>query len=157
MPASGQTTPPRTSRLVQLLPWLVLLTGMALSLWTWDALRQGAIKEAQIRFQFRAQQVETSLRERLHSNRLALQGGAALFAASDQVSRAEWRTYVSALGLADNYPGLQSMAMSCASRVPSAPMSSGSCAPRACRASTCRRPAHATNTPPSSTWSRQAA
>ncbi|MDD3529772.1 MAG: diguanylate cyclase [Gallionellaceae bacterium] len=109
MPASGQTTPPRTSRLVQLLPWLVLLTGMALSLWTWDALRQGAIKEAQIRFQFRAQQVETSLRERLHSNRLALQGGAALFAASDQVSRAEWRTYVSALGLADNYPGLQSM------------------------------------------------
>ena len=66
-------------------------------------------KEASERFAFRAKQVEESLRDRLHAYSLALQGGAALFAASREVSRAEWRAYVGALNLYHNYPGIQAM------------------------------------------------
>lgn len=64
------------------------------------------------RFVFRAQAIEAALRERLHDYAFLLQSGAGLLTGSEEVTRAEWRTYVTALQIDKHYPGVQGVGFS---------------------------------------------
>ena len=91
------------------LPWLVLLLAAGLSVLAWRFSVAAVEREARDAFEHRAEQIETAIRNRMQTYRLLLRGGAALFQASQVVSREEWRTYVASLNLSLHYPGILGM------------------------------------------------
>lgn len=91
------------------MPWLVLGGALWLTFLVWR-LNVAAIEhEARETFDRRAEQIETAIHNRIRSYAVLLQGGAGLFAASREVSRAEWRAYVESLNLSIQYPGILGM------------------------------------------------
>ncbi len=90
--------------------WLVLLVSLAVTaaLWQWSAARI----EEQMRadFQARAADIRHSLESRLAGYALVLRGAAALFSASDEVTREDWRQYVAGLQLRRELPAIQAVA-----------------------------------------------
>lgn len=102
---SGQ----RRSALAALLAFFLLF---ALTFWLWrDAADEGS-RIGRQRFDFKASEVQFAIEQRLLAYEQVLRGGTALFAASDEVSRAEWRAYVRMLKLERNYPGIQGVGFS---------------------------------------------
>lgn len=89
--------------------WLALGIGLVLSVVMWDNFRGHLAKRAEDRFEHRTEAARNTLVSRLKDYEQVLRGGAALFAASDDVTRGEWRTYVSALRLDASLPGVQGM------------------------------------------------
>lgn len=89
--------------------WVVLVLSLGVTGAVWYQLDQSVAREAQQKFEHRAQQIEATLRERLEDYRLALQAGLGLFASSTTVSREEWRTFVAAMQLPLHYSGIQGM------------------------------------------------
>ena len=69
-------------------------------------------ERAQSDFEFRAHEITERVRVRMRSYEQVLRGGAALFAASEDVSREDWNRYVASLDLAENYPGFQGIGYS---------------------------------------------
>src|SRR5574340_763821 len=92
--------------------WVVLLVCFSLTLAAWYELRSQAMKGARQQFDLHAQEVVGAIEERLRQHQQILLGGAGLFDASDSVSRAEWRTYIERLRLAEKYPGIQGVGFS---------------------------------------------
>ena len=88
------------------LSWLALFIGLLLTgLTTWQvkhASETSAIKD----FAFIAQQVTTTVEERLNAYALVLRGAAGLFNASGDVTRQEWEQYVSELQLMKDKSGI---------------------------------------------------
>ncbi len=64
-------------------------------------------ERAQDRFSHRAEARDNLLLSRMQATNRCCGAAAALFAASDEVSRAEWRAYVGALALDRSLPGIQ--------------------------------------------------
>lgn len=87
--------------------WLMLAIGLVLTLVLWLHFSAHFADQARDRFAHRAEAARNLLLSRMQAHEQVLRGGAALFAASDRVSRAEWRAYVSALALDESLPGIQ--------------------------------------------------
>ena len=87
--------------------WIVLLASLLITFNAWYIARDEAIKRAKARFDFRVKTIETEIYERLHAYELLLRGGSGLFATSDEVTRENWRTYVTKLQINQYYPGIQ--------------------------------------------------
>ncbi len=87
--------------------WLMLAIGLALTFGLWMHFSAHFAERAQDRFAHRAEAARNLLLSRMQAHEQVLRGGAALFAASDEVSRAEWRAYVGALALDRSLPGIQ--------------------------------------------------
>lgn len=91
------------------IPVLVLLFGLLLTrLAQLEHVRQ-AQQYAQQQFEFQAREVAQRISRQLQSHEQILLGAAALFAASEQVTREEWRAYVQPLRLDTNYPGIAAL------------------------------------------------
>lgn len=104
------------------LSWLALLIGLMLtSLATWEV-KKSSEKSAIKDFAFVAQQVTTTIENRLNAYALVLRGAAGLFGASGKVSRQEWDLYVSKLQLSKTMPG--AAGVNFAIRVPSSELAS---------------------------------
>lgn len=88
------------------LPWLVLAVTLGLTFLVWRLNVAAVEHEARDLFEHRAEQIETAIRIRMQAYQVLLQGGAGLFAASNEVSREEWRAYVDSLNLPAHYPGI---------------------------------------------------
>ncbi len=86
----------------------MLLSLLALAM-THAELRQRQIKDRDAAFARQAHGLHERLRERMHAYDEILKGAAGLHAASDHLSRADWRTYVSALQLDENHFGMQGL------------------------------------------------
>lgn len=90
----------------------VLALGLGLvvtaAVWTTESERLAARRDALVLE--RAGALAAQIRQRLVAYEIALRGGASLFAATDNPSRAQWRAYVSALALDADYPGVQGVA-----------------------------------------------
>jgi len=87
---------------------LFLLTAacsLTLTLGAWYSARSDAESEARNRFEFRVADMAEALRGRMLDYEQVLRGCIGLFAASDRVTRDEWRTYVGLLDLEQSYPG----------------------------------------------------
>lgn len=92
--------------------WIVLLTSLFISFFAWHLARGLTMERAHDRFAFRIKTIESALRERLRACEFLLRSGAGLFAASEEVTRAEWRKYVTELQFDKYYQGFQGLGCS---------------------------------------------
>jgi len=92
--------------------WIVLLASLVITFFTWYYARGLTMERAHDRFTFRIKTIESALRERLRACEFLLQSGAGLFAASEEVTWAEWRAYVTELQLDKYYQGVQGLGFS---------------------------------------------
>ncbi len=110
MAERGAPTP--LNRRPRLLAWVVLLSALTFTgLATWSTARAVQARE-RLRFQNSVRRTEDILRNRLDVYVNLLRGGAAYFTASDEVSRAEFGTYVRRLEVTRRYPGIQGIGFS---------------------------------------------
>ena len=91
--------------LLRLLPWAVLALGLSTTWLAWRDARETARFVTIAHFQSLARQSTDAIVDRIRSYRDANLGGAGLFRASEEVTRAEWRQYVDSLDLLRRHPG----------------------------------------------------
>src|SRR5215470_9341214 len=82
----------------------VFTLGLTLS--AWHLVGSSELRRAEAQFDGRVQAVVASISSRMAAYEQVLRGGVGLFNASQSVARSEWRAYVQALRVADNYPGI---------------------------------------------------
>lgn len=87
--------------------WIVLGFSLAVTWLAWSVSHGFVVERANERFQFETHDLRAAISKRMRDQELVLQGGVGLFAASENVSREEWRQYTETLALQKNYPGLQ--------------------------------------------------
>lgn len=85
----------------------VLAISLILTLVFWYFSAESFAHRGRDRFLYLAEKEKLTLLSRMQAYEQVLRGGAALFAASGTVSRAEWRTYIAHLGLDLALPGIQ--------------------------------------------------
>jgi PAS domain S-box-containing protein len=90
--------------------WLVLMSALLLTLFGWQWAEARVEAQGRVDFEARAHDIRDSLIGQFAAYEQILKGAAALFPASEQVTRAEWRDYVRRLELQDSYPAIVSMA-----------------------------------------------
>jgi CHASE1-domain containing sensor protein len=87
--------------------WFVLSLGLLVTavvgMRTWRDIENTAVRQ----FAYASDQITTKVRERLADQEMLLHGGAALIAASDEVTRSDWRQYWEASQAQMLLPGLQ--------------------------------------------------
>ncbi len=93
-------------------PLTVFATGIVVSLVVWWLAADFIGRKEREQFDFRVSETVNAITSRIHAHRNLLRGGAALFAASGEVSRGEWRAYVESLRLERRFPGLQGFGFS---------------------------------------------
>lgn len=86
--------------------WLILAISLGVTLALWQYLDRHVTERARDRFTHLAGATRDLLVSRMQAHEQVLRGAAALFAASDHVSRAEWKAYVAALDLEEALPGV---------------------------------------------------
>ena len=88
------------------LAFVAIIVLLCATLAAWRLNMQAAYERSQTSFESLATDSQQALAFRMQSYRQALDGGAALFEASNEVTLDEWRTYTSALDLAQTLPGI---------------------------------------------------
>ncbi len=86
--------------------WLILAISLGVTLALWKYLDRHVTERARDRFAHVAEAARDLLVSRMQAHEQVLRGAAALFAASDHVSRAEWKAYVAALDIEEALPGM---------------------------------------------------
>ncbi len=104
---AGLTLSTRQRRWIGFLPVAVFLVSSAFLLSWWSALAASQRHALQDHLQLDARRVTTKIAERFDAYDEILRGAAGLFAASDQVTRDDFRRYVAALQLGRAYKGIQ--------------------------------------------------
>ncbi len=85
---------------------LATLVPLAATFYAWKATSDIADLQNRQAFEALAEESERALTHRMENYRLALDGGAGLFRASNLVTAKEWRTYVSQIDLQGSLPGI---------------------------------------------------
>ena len=112
-PASGPRLPQSIgARLVagmlhRRVAWIALLLTLLMTLLIWKSTKDALLLAQQQQFENRAAAITTAVIRRLRSYEHLLRGGVGLFAASQSVSRTEWRDYVASLIIQEQYAGIQ--------------------------------------------------
>ena len=96
---------PAAARIVLALSLLITAVG-------WYVSQQFVEKRTEDRFLFEVEEARLSISKRMLDYELALRGTVGLFAASHEVTRADWRAYVKALEIEKNFPGIQGIGFS---------------------------------------------
>jgi len=97
---------------VKILPLIVSLILLVITVVVWKQSQDSSSQAYQDYFDFRVREAIANLENRMGTYQQVLHGGRGLFEASDKVSRAEFRDYVFALNLEDNFPGIQGVGFS---------------------------------------------
>ncbi|MGK4363183.1 CHASE domain-containing protein [Ectopseudomonas chengduensis] len=92
---------------INLLAWAVLALALGATLLVWHNLRQSQTESATRQFQLLTEELSRAIIKRMEEHESILLGAAGLFDASEEVSRADWRTYAERLRLDERYPGIQ--------------------------------------------------
>jgi PAS domain S-box-containing protein len=87
--------------------WGLLAVGLIISVLTSLHIKAGVEAAAQREFEFGCKEIQRHIEDRLEAASLMLRSGAALFDASDTVSRGEWRTFSQRLKFEKYLPGIQ--------------------------------------------------
>ncbi len=93
--------------LLRALPWLILLGALGLSLAIWESSRLRGRDLARVEFDALVTRLSDSIQRRIIANAQVLRSVEGLFDASKGVSRNEFRSFVAAQHLEQNYPGIQ--------------------------------------------------
>ena len=94
------------------LPWLVLVAFLMITLQLWTNARQDEKHNLQTIFDSDAREIIGDLEQRMKIYEQVLRGTQGLFAASENITRNEFRTYVGTLRLEENFPGIQGLGFS---------------------------------------------
>jgi PAS domain S-box-containing protein len=86
---------------------IVFATGLLLSWTAFQSYRADQNDHEQREFEFAANEIQKNIESRIAANIQVLQSGAALFYASDSISRRDWATYVHNLKIDSFLPGTQ--------------------------------------------------
>lgn len=86
--------------------WVMFFISIVMTIWLLLVIKEESMEKAKAQFDFQTQDVVASIKKRMEAYELVLHGGAGLFAASGQIKRSEWKTYVEKLQIEKNYPGI---------------------------------------------------
>ena len=92
---------------INLLAWAVLALALGATLLVWHNLRQSQTESATRQFQLLTEELSRAIIKRMEEHESILLGAAGLFDASEEINRADWRTYAERLRLDERYPGIQ--------------------------------------------------
>ncbi len=114
MTPAAPPPPPAWRRLTDcsLLAWIVLSATLALTALVWQQASHRQSERAAEQFRDEISSIERNISKRIGDYSLILRSGAALFAASDNISRTDWRQYVKSQQLSEHYPGSQGLGYS---------------------------------------------
>jgi len=85
---------------------LLLMLPLGLTFYLWKAATENDLQRGTAKFETLTIESEKALQNRFASYASALLGAAGFVQGSNEVSRAEWRTYVETIGLDANFPGI---------------------------------------------------
>ena len=114
-PSGSADLPPQIGRLVgATATGFVLVVTLTVTVLAWQ--RSVAVEEQDLQdaFDFHVRDAEAHVRTRMEAYEQVLRGVGSLFGASEQVSRAEFRRYVTALHLEQHYRGIQGVGFAAA-------------------------------------------
>ncbi len=86
---------------------VILLVSLTMLLLAWQELNLRYQQRLADYFEFETQRITTGISERMALHGQTLRSAAGLFAASNNVTREDWRAFVEMLELDQNYPGIQ--------------------------------------------------
>lgn len=92
--------------LIKIIPVIVLCCTLSLSLLLWIMLSNSYKQKAQVSFNSASDNIVQGIIGRMHDHEQFLLGGVGLFNTKINVSRADWRRYISTLQLERNLPGI---------------------------------------------------
>ncbi len=95
-----------------LLTWWILLFTLLLTVFLGYRLKLNVENVAQREFERHCDEIKLRIETRLATHKQILLGGAALFDASQEVSREEWRIYVHRLSFDQHFNGIQALGFS---------------------------------------------
>ena len=87
--------------------WVILAASIILTILVTLYMKSDVNFQAKREFQFACNEIRGKIHDRLIAHETILFAGAALFDASDQVTREEWRTFTQRLNVESNLPGIQ--------------------------------------------------
>jgi len=90
-------------------PWIALTAALALTVAGWIGLERTRHEDARVQFERRTETAVAAIRARLLAYEQILRSGAAHMASSANVSRAQWRSFISNLQLEERFPGIQAV------------------------------------------------
>jgi len=90
--------------------WIALACALTLTLLAWRYIQQDSERQLRNEFDAEVLQLRASLDSRIAAYTRTLRAAAALFAASDEVTRQDWREFVAVLRLERDYPAMQAVA-----------------------------------------------
>src|SRR5690348_6090972 len=86
-------------------PFVVLVAMLLVTYWGWHASIQTVHRDESTVITENEARVTATLRQHLTSYEQILTGGAGLFRGSSDVTKREWRNYISTFDIAHKYPG----------------------------------------------------
>jgi signal transduction histidine kinase/CHASE1-domain containing sensor protein/CheY-like chemotaxis protein len=95
-----------------ILPYLILLVGLAFTVVVYYYFSKLTFEQDQSRFQKNVQELQDRIRLKVETSITLLRAGTGLFAASDEVDAVEFHRFVQQLDLQKNYPGIQGIGFS---------------------------------------------
>jgi PAS domain S-box-containing protein len=90
--------------------WLTLMVALGLTILAWHMVSSNTEKTAQLRFASAAEEIKHRASDQITYLEELLHNSAAVFAASERVTREEWRTYTEHLEIVRKVPPLHSIA-----------------------------------------------
>lgn len=87
--------------------WIVLAISLFITWFAFDLTRTAMLDHSRERFRLQTEDIKIAIDKRMRDQEIALRGGVGLFAVHGWVTRAQWKTFVDHLDLAENFPGLQ--------------------------------------------------
>ena len=109
-PATGadeSTDPKRSSGFfVVWFPWVLLATTLAATALLAMNARKDAEIKAQAAFEHRATELQEAIAKRMQTYEEILRGVLGLFVASSDVQQEQWKRYIKALDLGNQFPGM---------------------------------------------------
>ncbi|MDW7738804.1 MAG: CHASE domain-containing protein [Bacillota bacterium] len=90
-----------------MLPYLALAVLLVCSVFIWRFYESYSLQRDNQRFNELVNEIENDLVDKIFRYEMILQGGAGVFAASEEVTRQEWKAYCEYQQTVDLYPGVQ--------------------------------------------------
>ncbi|MCF8197697.1 MAG: EAL domain-containing protein [Sulfuritalea sp.] len=90
--------------------WIALACSLSLTIFAWRYSQASLERQLRLEFDVEVGQVRADIKARIAGYTQTLRGAAALFAASDNVTRTDWRNYIAGLRLERNYPAIAAVA-----------------------------------------------
>lgn len=94
-------------RMIPMAPWVVFSLGVMVTLGLWFGSQRIEEEKQRLAFEGQVLKLTSGIQARLRAHEQILRGVTGLFAASNDVDRQEFKSYISSLQVANLYPGIQ--------------------------------------------------